>query len=161
MMHAIMTLAELNRQSREFWRAQGALLQKRMADDAIRETAFDIMQDEAKRGVEIYYQKSLYRALEDAEQAKHRFMTQQSRTGGKAKKTDALQHLIEQFVQRTPTITVRELENRLSEHQGIEPIQDIEEGTIYFSKQDGNTKRAKLSGLKDRLSRAKRKLKSR
>ena len=88
-------------------------------------------------------------------------MSQHARKGGLARKTDVLQELIERIVRRNLAITVRALESQLREHQGIEPIQDFSNGTISFTNHDGRTKDAELSGLKDRLSRAKKKIGSR
>ena len=156
-MPAITTLAELNRRNREFWGAQQLLLERRMVDTAIREIAFEIMRDEIKRAVPIKSQKSIYAALEYAENTKQRFFSDRGRQGGLAKKTDALQELIEEFVECNPALTARQLEDKLRGHEDIDPIQDIAEGVIYFTNHDGSTKTATLSGLKDRLSRAKRK----
>ena len=132
-----------------------------MADEAIREIAFEAIATETRKGLPIYYQKSICEALADADRARKRFMSQHARKGGLAGKTDALQELIEQIVRRNSAITVRALEARLIELQGIEPIQDFSNGTISFTNRDGRTKDAALSGLKDRLSRAKKKVGSR
>jgi hypothetical protein len=160
-MPAITTLAELNRRNREFWDAQQLLLERRMVDTAIRETAFEIMRDEINREVPVKRQQSIYAALEYAENAKQRFFSERGREGGRAKKTDALQELIEAFVERNPALTARRLADKLRGHERIEPIQDIDDGVICFTNHDGSTKTATLSGLKDRLSRAKRKNESR
>ena len=156
-----MTLKEINQSNAEFWAAQGALLKERMADEAIRETAFEAMATETRKGLPLFYQKSIYEALADADCSRKRFMSQHARKGGLARKTDVLQELIEQIVRRNLAITVRALESQLREHQEIEPIQDFSNGTISFTNHDGRTKYAELSGLKDRLSRAKKKVGSR
>jgi hypothetical protein len=157
----MMTLKEINRLNAEFWADQDALLIERMADAAVREMAFEAMETETLKGLPLFYQKSIYEALADADRARKRFMSQHARKGGLAGKTDALQELIERIVQRSFAITVRALEAQLIEHQKIEPIQDFSDGTISFTNHDGRTKEAALSGLKDRLSRAKKKVGSR
>jgi hypothetical protein len=156
-----MKIEEINQMNAEFWAAQKVLLRERMADEAIRQTAFEAIATETVKGLPLFYQKSIYEALADADRARKRFMSQHARRGGLAGKTDVLQDLIEQIVRRNPAITVRALEARLSEHQGIEPIQDFSDGTISFTNRGDRTKYAALSGLKDRLSRAKRKVGSR
>jgi hypothetical protein len=116
---------------------------------------------ESRRGIGSFFQTSIYDAAADAAFAKQRFLRQHSRKGGQAKKSDTLQTLIEQIVQSNLALSLPELIAKLSEHKGIEPIQDFAEGTIFFTTDDGRTKEAKVSGLKDRLSRAKKKIRSR
>jgi hypothetical protein len=153
-----MTIKEINRLNAEFWTDQDAFLKERMADAAVRETAFEAMETETLKGLPLFYQKSIYEALADADRARKRFMSQHARKGGLARKTDVLQELIERIVERNSAITLQALEARLREHQGTEPIEDFSDGTISFTNHDGRMKDAALSGLKDRLSRAKKKL---
>lgn len=136
-------------------------MKTRMADDAIRDTAFENLAAETQKRVSLPLQTSLYDALAAAERVGQRFVSQHSRKGGRARKTDTLQELIEQLVRRNPTITEPELLKALRRHQPIEPIQDIEGKVVFFTTHDGRTKQAKLSGLKDRLRRAKQRLGSR
>jgi hypothetical protein len=156
-----LTLKEINQWNADFWADQGPLLKGRMADEAIRETAFEAMATETRKGLPLFYQKSIYEALDDAARARKRFMSQHARKGGLARKTDVLQELIERIVQRNLAITVRELEAKLKRVQGIEAIEDISDRVVSFLNHDGRLKDAKLSGLKDRLSRAKKKIGSR
>jgi hypothetical protein len=53
------------------------------------------------------------------------------------------------------------LKEKLLAHTGIPPVQEICDGKIAFTNHDGTTKTAALSGLKDRLSRAKKEIHSR
>lgn len=79
------------------------------------------------------------------------------RKGGRASKTDPLQKLIVRVVRQRPFITAKELESYLEAHQDADPIIEICGGIIRFWNHDGSEKSAPLSGLKDRLSRAKKK----
>jgi hypothetical protein len=160
-MPATVTPADINGENREFWDAQQLLLERRMADTTLREAAFEVMRDEIKRGMPIKYQKSIYAALEDAEKAKRRFSSERGRQGGLAKKTDALQELIEQFVQDEPSLTEFQLRAKLQQCERIPPIEDICDGVVHFTNQDGRSRGCRLSSLKDRLSRAKKKHRSR
>jgi hypothetical protein len=72
-----------------------------------------------------------------------------------------LQSLIEKIVGERPRITARQLEEKLRSYQGLGIIADIDEEVISFANKDDRLKDAKVSGLKDRLSRAKAKVKSR
>jgi hypothetical protein len=107
------------------------------------------------------HRATLERALEDAERIGQRFLLQQARKGGRAAKTDALQSLIERIVARRPSISAEQLLEALRDHERIRPIQDIVAGVIEFTDHNGASKSAPISGLKDRLSRAKKKIRSR
>ncbi len=97
-------LVEFNRKNKAFWHDQKVLMDRRMADGAILETAVDAIASEAKRGVSIRSQMSFEKALEDAATAGHRFIQQQARSGGKAAKADSLQSAIVDIVRQTPNI---------------------------------------------------------
>jgi len=141
------TLEEVNECNRRFLDDQNLLLSQRMASGAALDAALDVLRAEQIGGVPIRHQTSLYKALEDAERTGKRFLTEHASKGGRAKKPDALQILIEKIVVREPSISVRQLEKQLEAYQGID---DIEDGSIWFTNGD-SLKEAKLSGLKDRL----------
>ena len=57
---------------------------------------------------------------------------------------------------------VEELLTHLQSLQGLrQVVDDVDEEAIFFTDRDGHSKKAPVSGLKDRLSRAKKALKSR
>lgn len=155
------TLSEINQLHRGFWLHQRALLQGRMANEAVRLSAFEVIDAQQLQGMPLRHRATLERALEDAERIGRRFSLQHARKGGRARKADALQNLIEEIVQAQPAISARWLRQKLESLQGIDVIQDVGDGVIFFTNHDGGTKEASLAGLKDRLSRAKRKLRSR
>ena len=159
------TISEINERHRQFWEEQILLRDRRIADEAIRETAFARLSDEHARGVPIYHQTTIEKLLEDAERDKERFLSQQGRKGGRAQKSDALQQAILDLVQSHPDITEAKLKDMLTRDRFPELIQDVDEDTICFVRpdgsKDGRLKEAPLSGLKHRLSRAKKALKSR
>jgi hypothetical protein len=65
-------------------------------------------------------------------------------------------------VQKRPAITVTDLLKHLQSLQDLrQVVDDIDEEAISFTDRKGHTKNAPISGLKDRLSRAKKALKSR
>src|SRR6266478_3571137 len=92
------TIHEANEHNRRFWEEQNALRDRRIADEAIRETAFSRLSSEQARRVPGYYQAPIEQLLADAERDKLRFLSQQARKGGRAKKSDALQQAIESLV---------------------------------------------------------------
>jgi hypothetical protein len=158
---APITNAEVNRLNEEFWAVQKTLLERRMADPDLRDIGLRNLNDEINKGVPIRFQRSIYQIFEDLASIKGRCLVEQARKGGSAKKQDALQGLILTFVEAKPSITEGELKEKLSAHTGILPIQDISDDEIAFTNHDGKTKTAAVSGLKDRLSRAKKEIHSR
>jgi len=91
---------------------------------------------------------------EDAERVRRRSM---SRKGGSVPKTDALQMLIQVCVREAPEINRRKLWHRLRQELGRGTITAIDAQRIEFRTSNGKFKISPVSGLKDRLSRAKRK----
>jgi hypothetical protein len=161
MMTTTITLARLNERHRAFWANEQALMERRMADEAILLTAIKDLASEARRGSALYCRKSFEAALADAEAAKGRFMSQQGRRGGKTKRRDPFQQLLDGIVAENPVITEGQLLERLREHEHISPINDITNETICFSAADGRLRDIRISALKHRLSRTKKKLQSR
>jgi hypothetical protein len=157
----VSTLRQLNEIHRCFWEEQRQRLISRITDPDLLDAASEAMRDEQLRGVELKRRISIYAALEDAERARARFLAAHSRKGGKAEKTDTLQTLIGDTVAQRPTITAPELLEALRRHVNCHPIQEITKEFIWFTDRHGKSKKARLTGLKDRLSRAKKNLRSR
>ncbi|HYL33444.1 MAG TPA: hypothetical protein VEU53_09915 [Stellaceae bacterium] len=165
------SIARLNRLNRRFWRKRAKRMEQRLGDVAIRETAFALIRSEHQRGVPLFHQISVDLALEQAAHASdrfikasdsyERFIKERAREAGKAKKTDALQMAIEALVRQDPRITEPQLRTKLTREQWPDVIEDVDDEVIAFKDRHGRGKEAKLSGLKDRLSRARMKVRSR
>lgn len=163
------TQREINERNRQFWLKQTSLMEQRMADEAILRVAMNDLKSEALRQVPVYSQKTFEGALETAEAARLAFQKEDtksfqsafSRKGGAAAKPDALQSLILQIVGRTPNVTARELLARIECQKPHEWDIDKKGDTIEFPDSQGRYKSAPISGLKDRLSRAKKKIATR
>jgi hypothetical protein len=160
--------AVINRFNEDYWRDQHRLMLHRFGDSAIRETALALIRSEQQRCVPVYSQMTLEGALARADlihdhavcgsDAYKRFTVERARKAGMAKKTDALQALIEDLVEQNPKITEPALRRQLSHESYPDLIEDADEDEIWFTNNNGRSKTAKGSGLKDRLSRAKTKL---
>jgi len=157
MMHG-QTPVEMNEANRIFWASEKVQMERRMEDRIILLIAVELSKAEAARRP-VYFQSSFNEHLADAESVKPCILGELGRRGGKASKTDPLQKLIEDVVRRQPSITEEKLRYYLKRHG--HPIFDICDGTILFCNHDNSEKSAPLSGLKDRLSRAKKKISSR
>ena len=157
--------AEINDRNKQFWTSETAKAERRMADPGILHLAVRDLESYAKLFLPIYHQKSFEQALEDASinnaiisSALHRRF---SHRGGLATKTDALQQIILKIVEKKPSITQPELVEQLRAHQHDGVIDDIDDADISFRAHTGKLKTAPLFGLKDRLSRAKKAIRSR
>jgi hypothetical protein len=127
---------------------------------------------EVQRLLPFGLRKSFEQALAEAEEAKKIIVSKFSSKGGRIGRVDALQSLIQTLVLEIPQITVTQLLGRLEkkkeEGEGIISSIDSEDAMlagdvaeIHFVDDDETPKTASIAGLKDRLSRAKQKLKSR
>lgn len=155
----------MNEQRRQFWLEQSELLSIRSCDPALCEIAVRDIAMEAERMVPVKYRKSLEQALADAENSRAIVQRAFSHKGGKASKADALQCLIVEIVRNDPKIARRQLLQRLRKmaEDGHPVVFEVDEGSdvlcdeaaIHF-KDKGTPKTAPVSGLKDRLSRAKK-----
>ena len=73
-----------------------------------------------------------------------------------------MQDLIIKIVADKPQITVRQLMDELRAYSGIrDVVEDIDEKSIHFLDRQDRPKTASISGLKDRLTRARKSLQSR
>ena len=153
--------SDLNRRFEEFWAEQNVLFEKRMADPALLESAIEILDYEQRRGVSVYSQTTFEAALERAEKARRKMLSEQGRKGPQARKKDTLSELIEQAVRSNPAVTETELLAHLDQLRcpgGV--IEDIDEEVIAYN-QNGRLKETKISALKHRLARAREKVAAR
>ncbi len=67
------TIHEINEYNRRFWEEENTARDRRIADEAIRETAFARLSGEQARRVLLKSQLTLEQALADAERDKKRF----------------------------------------------------------------------------------------
>jgi len=164
-MSGTLTLRELNNMHRLFWQEQNELRDRRVTDPTLRQSMLTELQGYQTRGVISRYQESVEAILEKFDRARRSTLAEQASRAGRAPKADALQKYIVALVSERPGLTEHELLARLEQDQGRELVQDIEDGAIYFTQPDGSeigrTKKAPLTGLKDRLSRAKKQINSR
>ncbi len=83
---------------------------------------------------------------------------EKQRKASRKPRPDKLQKIIISIVEKNPRITESELLNKLEPCIGLGVITDIEENLIYWVRNDGEIEE---SPLKDRLARARKKVKSR
>jgi hypothetical protein len=170
------TLREVNERNCQFWLEQSSLMEQRVADEDVLCTAVNDLQSEALRQVPAYSRKSFEGALETATDVKLRFQRHAaksfqiafSKKGGRTPKTDALQKLILQIVRESPDISQQQLLHKLKKDGGgvvlgIDAENDVLRGDIreiHFVGRAEREETARVSGLKDRLSRARKQINS-
>ena len=157
--------AEMNRRHREFWDVESQVFERRLADPQLVAAATEDMNSEILRRVPIYSRKTMELAFEDAEKRRAKIRSGDGSKGGRPRRGDALQGLIEEIVSARPSarpaISASALLEQLREfqHQGV--VIDIEDDKIWFSDARDASRSAPISGLKNRLTRARKSAKSR
>jgi dsDNA-specific endonuclease/ATPase MutS2 len=151
------TLEGLNELHREFWDDINTRFQLTIATypGILQEALADL--EANSRRYSFRQMGTLEEAVFDVEQKRDLHLREFSRRGVEARKTDDLSRLIEDLVKKRPSLSCSELLIELKELQPIPPVADINEHDIVLS--DGKT--IPLTALKDRLFRAKKKVKSR
>jgi hypothetical protein len=161
MAYAPVTPAEINRRNEAFWAVQRALAETRVADEVLRSHAISQIYDEVTRSVPIYFQRSFEHILDIAATLKQSVQRKQACRAATANRTDALGKLIEEALQQNPRITWKQLYRQLQagcrESEVVLGVGD----TVIEYMNGGRVRKALVSGLKDRLSRVRRRLNSR
>ena len=155
------TPVEMNLRHREFWASETRAFERRWADPQLREMAFEDMDSEISRGVPVYSQKPLEFCVFEAERRRTRIRSSDGGRGGRPRRGDPLQEQISDIVRPCPKISEKELLDRLRSRQVCGVIEDVDDEDVYYVDARGVGKKAPISGLKDRLSRARKSLSSR
>jgi hypothetical protein len=153
---------EMNRQHhREFWEREHQKFERRAADSQLLALATEDINSEIVRSVPVYSQKTMELAFKDAERRRAAIRKGDGRKGGRPQRGDAVQKLIEEIVAARQDIPISALIERLCAMQHYGVMQDIEDDEILFTDASGAMRTAPISGLKDRLMRARKSVKSR
>jgi hypothetical protein len=162
---SILKLSEMNKVHRAFWKEQNELRDRRLANPVLWRAVIEELNGYQIRRVEPRSQETVESLLEKADNFRQTIFVERARRAGRARKADALQKRIVEIVQERPGITAPQLLDRLEAEERGGLIQEIVDGVIHFTQPDGSndgrSKTAPVSGLKDRLSRAKKQLSSR
>jgi hypothetical protein len=168
-------IVALNARNASFWEKENWIREIRMADDAIRTIAFRDLASEMNRRVSIYSQKSLEQALQNAEVIKNEVISQLAQSAARAERVDPLQRVIMDIVRNNPSIGAKQLLEKLRDLQSGPVIDEIDDQGIHFKSpvENGGTESperddtirkktitysAPITGLKHRLTRARKKI---
>jgi hypothetical protein len=156
MSHPISSLAELNGRHAEFWRETAKTIETLMSKELIRIFAFEELAYQEASGVPVNSRRTVEGALLRYDDIAKRVISAHAAKGGKAKRTTPLDAFIEAFLREMPMGSAKDLLKFLAVRIGEAGGFRVENGFIYFL-DDGKERRVSERGLKDRLSRARRK----
>lgn len=156
----MITPAEINERNRFFWEGRSAISDKRAANPILMKIALGAMASEEMRKIPIRHWLSLDSQLEEADNARVTYRTLLNHEASAAKRGDALQKFIRSAIKRKPGLNKDELLQQLRASCGIGSILSVTQEEIEFDGPNGTIKSAPVSGLKDRLSRAKKSFRS-
>lgn len=157
-------LVALNELHRNFWEHESGLFRQHFDNSVVRQFALDLAADERIRRTPVFNQMTLEAATERAAKAQAAFVreaqkdfpSQLGKTGGRPKRADALQAVIEQIVAAEPKISTENLLKKLVERASIrDVIDEVGDEDICFMEKD-EFRCARRNGLKDRLTRARK-----
>ena len=155
------TAAEMNQTNSDFWAKQNKKISDQLNNAVLRNHAFNEVAKERKWGVPVYDQITIENQLEYSERFSADMIKHQNHKAATKPRPDQLQTLIIKIVEENHTITTGMLLNKLNHYVGCDIIYEIHDDEIEFFDKKGKNKFAPISGLKDRLSRAKRIINSR
>ncbi len=164
-------LVEMNKANEAFWKEYGRDTERRSSDPMLLGQATEDLLEEEQRGTPVYHRHGIEFFLQRAEQRRKDILrlapaqrcsgahgmlpvAEAGALGGKAVKTDALQALILQMVRDNPAVTWKQLDRRLRSLVGQGTIVSADDNCIVFLDGRGREKKAPVSGLPHRVSRA-------
>ena len=153
----IRSIADLNERAREFWDLRNAELERRMSDSTVAQLAADRVKSDVDRHVPFHSRISFYEAAEEAERHKAIFKRSYALEIASKERPDRLQEFIMAALERDPHLTAPKLHELLRKAQYTGSIRLVTDGIVEFNDRDGREKQAAAAGLKDRLSRARKK----
>lgn len=133
---------------------------ERMQDEFIRSAVVNDVQSEIARGVPARYQQSMEELAQVNANRLKDYRRAISRRGGAARRSDVLTRIITEIVRRDPRTSVPQMLDKLSSLASVcdGPICDVTEEYVGVQLANGQIKNVPITGLKDRVSRARKSL---
>ncbi len=158
------SFAEINATNQEFWRKRAENRERQLRDEHLAKEAFYDLQEQMRLQGPLRLQRSYEELLDEAEERRKRALQwvrqENGRQGGRARKPGTLQAVIQKIVEGKPTIDCPTLLKLLQNKRGIGVIEDVDGEDIWITDANGRSKPTKITSLKYRLDRAKKKIKS-
>jgi hypothetical protein len=143
-------ITKMNDGARSFWDREAAQTGRLAKDEIVFEGALENI------GGPVLSQKTIELALRNADRIRRETLSRQAKSGGRARKADTLHTLIDALVFRMPGLTGGQLLDRLRARCGEGVIVAVHDDQIEFVAAKGDTKFASITGLKDRLTNARK-----
>ena len=152
--------AEINGRNQRFWATQSERLNARLEDAAIRDLVFNELENEEAR-CPVYYRLSLEALLERAVGYRQLGIASSAKRAAKARRPTTLQVIIERIVEANPMIPAGVLASELTKLNDEGREVEIDKCHIWLTSGGERIKAGSPNGLKDRLTRAKKKIAAR
>jgi hypothetical protein len=147
-----LTIAQINQRNSDFWEKKNAEFAEgiKREPSVFREVMDEVRAEELRHAV--YSRRPLEKVFIDVKASRERHQQEFAMRGVKARKPDKLNEEIHQIVKRRPDISCEDLLAELKAREKVSSIVEVTTEDVVLS--DGKV--VPLTGLKDRLSRAKK-----
>jgi hypothetical protein len=161
-MRHVVTPVDINNINREYWSKRDKVIEQQLRDVELVNSAVALMRSEETRSIPVYSRFTFENALDQANVVKTSTLRHQALKGGLAAKGDPLNRFIEQVMSRRPDMSCNELLQRIRDQAPLFPIESVNDEEIVVRRDPTgiDVKSVPISGLKDRHSRARRKVRS-
>ncbi len=157
----VLSPEETNARNRVFWEERNKEFWRQLGHSFIVEQVMKDVQRDIDRHVPVGFRLSMEDLAELNEERLKDTQRYSARRGGLAKKTDALQQRIIELVRGNPQLTSAGVLAKLRDTQGPAGVVcDVTEQHISIERSDGRIEDVPISGLKDRVSRARKALRT-
>jgi hypothetical protein len=152
-------MALLNSRSRAKWVEKSHMIGEALADEG---TCALVLKDLARQTLYGDFQRySLYESSIHATENRTLVLSTLGKKGKEARRPDAFELLCTDIVKRWPQISEMEFVEAIKARKGLGVVSDIDEAEIHVAIDGKPIREIPISGLKDRLCRLKKKLRSR
>jgi hypothetical protein len=148
-----------NSRSRAKWVEKSRMIDETLADEG---TCALVLKDLARQTMYGDFRRySLYESSIHATENQALVLSALGKKGKKARRPDAFELLCTDIVKRWPQISEIEFVEAITARKGLGVVSDVDEAEIHVTIDGKLIQEIPISGLKDRLSRLKKKLRSR
>lgn len=152
------TTKSINSLNRAFWADQRSVIDAFLQDDIIRAQALAELDDEEVRRVPLLHRRTLeaclYAIAKPVAATREKVVRERAVKAAQAPRTDSLQKVIAAYVEIHHDAGWKEVLRFLEGEKGKRVVAEITDDAIWFETGSGRKKSATISGLKDRVRRA-------
>jgi hypothetical protein len=160
-MSGMITAEERNQLNREFWADTTARRDALLREKGVPRQIFKLLESEIRRGVPHANRFSFEAACEEFGDLRRGARRSDGLRGGRPRRGDPLQRLIEELLTRRPSLSLQGLLAAVHAAQGGDVISDVAGEEITYLGDDGRPRTIRSANLRARFYRAKKKVNSR